>query len=80
MTKTTPFGHRCPANPEHGPCLPISHERWGWYCPHSEHDGRLRGHRDGEAVPTRAFFTTIEVESGLLRFEVGTRDAKAVLA
>ena len=55
-------GLLCPACPEHGKLLDWSSERWGFYCPHRDHEGRpAKG-----VAPTRAFFRTEEAEAGAL--------------
>lgn len=48
---------KCPSDPSHGPLIPlVGGERYGWYCPHQEHDGwKNRGR-------TRSFFRTAEAE------------------
>lgn len=57
------LGPLCPVDPAHGPVVPVVNSRWGWYCPHQAHDG-LRG-----KPSTRAYFTTVEVDSGIRRFD-----------
>lgn len=59
---------RCPVEPEHGHVIPVKEatSRYGWYCPHAAHDGRLESHPAGAAPRTRAHFTTAEVERGSL--------------
>ncbi len=48
---------KCPTDPVHGSLVPLAdNERWGWYCPHQEHDGH------GERPASRAFFTTAEAD------------------
>src|SRR3989304_2177045 len=56
----------CPANPTHGAVLDWPTDRWGFHCPHQDHDGRPKAHPYGPSAPTRAFFTTTEVEQGFL--------------
>jgi hypothetical protein len=56
----------CPVDPAHGPALDWPTDRWGFHCPHRDHDGH------GELAPSRAFFTTAEVEAGALRSPVET--------
>lgn len=64
----------CPTNPNHGQLQPLTgNPNYGFYCPHAEHDGRLNHHPDGPAAPTRAFFTTMEVEAAsTLRAQKGS--------
>jgi hypothetical protein len=59
-------GPKCPADHTHGPVLPVKDAAspWGWHCPHSAHDGRLRSHPSGPAPRSRSHFTTAEVEAG----------------
>lgn len=54
-------GWRCPVNRDHGPVLPLAAPgRWGWMCPHQDHDAGPK------RVGSRFLFTTLEVETGLL--------------
>jgi hypothetical protein len=55
---------RCPVDAAHGPVLDWPTARWGWHCPHHDHDGRPASHPLGELAPSRAFFTTAEVDAG----------------
>jgi len=54
----------CPVNPTHGKILDMAGERWGFYCSHADHDGRPVTSPFGSLAPSRAFFTTHEVEAG----------------
>lgn len=54
----------CPTGPRHGAVYPVP---LGWFCPHTDHDGRLRSHPMGEAPRTRSFFTTAEIEAAQSR-------------
>lgn len=55
------IGLLCPADPSHGPLIPwTGNPRWGWHCPHQDHDGW------GDRPRTRPFFTTEEAETGVL--------------
>lgn len=65
----------CPVNPAHGSVVPVVH---GWYCPHVDHDGRLRSHPLGEAPRTRNHFTTAEIEAGSVSQPKLTTDEVAV--
>jgi hypothetical protein len=56
----------CPVEPKHGRVMAVTGSRWGWYCPHADHDGRLPSHPLGAALGTRSHFTTAEVEAGCL--------------
>lgn len=56
----------CPVDPRHGRVLDAPGERFSWYCPHQEHDGRPSTHALGAAPSTRSYFTTEEVERGEL--------------
>lgn len=59
---TRHVGLLCPTDPSHGPLIPWpGSERFGWYCPRQEHDGR------GDVPRTRAFFKTAEAEGRDLR-------------
>lgn len=59
----------CPVDVGHGSVLPVKdpESRYGWFCPHAAHDGRLAGHPQGPAPRTRAHFTTDEIQAGALR-------------
>lgn len=60
-------GKKCPVDPAHGNVIAwTGHPRWGWRCPHQDHDGRPHGHPLGPAPVTRSFFTTAEVDAGHL--------------
>lgn len=54
----------CPVDPSHGPLVDWPTDRWAFYCPHQDHDGRMPGHPMGEAPATLAFFRTEEVSPG----------------
>ena len=54
----------CPVNPAHGRVLDAPGERWAFYCPHQDHDGRPATHPLGAMAGTRSHFTTTEVERG----------------
>lgn len=55
----------CPIEIRHGAVIALAgNPRWGFHCPHTDHDGRLRSHPLGEAPRTRSFFTTAEIEAG----------------
>jgi hypothetical protein len=56
----------CPVDPRHGRVLDAPGARWAFYCPSQDHDGRPNTHQLGSAPATRAYFTTLEVESGQL--------------
>lgn len=56
----------CPVDPSHGAVQDWPTSRWGFYCPHTAHDGRPKSHPLGEAPATRAFYTTSEVEAGFI--------------
>lgn len=55
----------CPTGgPAHGPLVGLAaNPRWGFHCPHQDHDGRPKTHPDGEAPSTRHNFTTAEVDA-----------------
>ena len=48
----------CPVDPTHGAVLDWPTSRWGFRCPHQDHDGRPKTHPLGPSAPTRACFTT----------------------
>lgn len=66
MQRTKPWGgFKCPSDPAHGRLLDVgASERWSWYCPHTDHDGRLRSHPAGPSSGSRSHFTMVEAEKG----------------
>jgi hypothetical protein len=50
----------CPANPDHGQMLDIRGME-GYWCPHVEHEGRLKSHPDGKSPRTKSRWTLDEI-------------------
>ena len=65
VSKPAPVRHSgngppCPENPAHGPLLLLDAGVY-YYCPHHDHDGRVRTHPEGASPPTKRFWTEGEL-------------------